>query len=345
MRELLVRYLMGELDGPELRQLEAQLRASAELRSELAYLRSCFQTADDDQDGPAGPPRGLAERTSERVNEYDGGDLNERSGSLLHRRSTSVTAFATDVDPPSGSLSWSFADFVVAAGVCLAVSMLLLPALSDSRDAVLRRGCQDNLRKWNVLLALNVQNNDSVYLPVGHFREGKNDIYVLQIASKRLASLDELKKMGSCPGKANNSIPSPQQSLLQMVAAPTPTLPVNSACSLQQDDAPQTLLDYAIDVGYEDEAGLHGRRIERSSYVPVMTDAPGSNSKGHISPNHPGIIHVLFQDGHVKLMRACARTVDWFTNDKGLKKAGCNQEDLVLLSTIQIRPRSEEVAP
>ncbi len=345
MRELLVRYLMGELDGPELRQLEAQLRTSPELRSQLAYLRNCFQAAEDDQDGVAAPPRGLAERTSERVTDYGSDEyFVEESDSHATRRSSHSSAFSTEVDPPTGSLSWSFADFVVAAGVCLAVSMLLIPALSDSREAVLRLRCQENLRNWNVLLALNAQHSDSVYLPVAQLREG--DLYVLRIANKNLSSAQEFDKIRRCPGKNKNPKLCPQQSLLQMVSSPTPTLPANPSCSPLKEDNPQLLLDYAIDIGYIDDEGFHSRRNEHSPYAPVMADAPGMNQNGHISPNHPGVIHVLFQDGHVQLARTSTRKGDdkddLFRNDNGQMKAGCDKEDWVLIPTVQILPSSEE---
>ena len=64
MRELLVRYLLGELDSDEQSRLEKQLRDSPELQRELAYLQKCFAETND-VDIPVGePPRGLAKRTA-----------------------------------------------------------------------------------------------------------------------------------------------------------------------------------------------------------------------------------------------------------------------------------------
>ena len=59
MRELLIRYLLGELEPHEHDAVQQQLAESPELRRELAHLRSCFANAVQDDD-PDEPPRGLA---------------------------------------------------------------------------------------------------------------------------------------------------------------------------------------------------------------------------------------------------------------------------------------------
>ena len=47
MRELLIRYLLGELDATEQRRLEDELRDSPTLQRELAHLQTCFAAARD----------------------------------------------------------------------------------------------------------------------------------------------------------------------------------------------------------------------------------------------------------------------------------------------------------
>jgi len=49
MREQLIRYLLGELDADERRDLQSRLKSSPELRAELEQLRSCF-AANQDED-------------------------------------------------------------------------------------------------------------------------------------------------------------------------------------------------------------------------------------------------------------------------------------------------------
>jgi hypothetical protein len=66
MRELLIRYLLGELDSQEHDQLHAELRRNPELRSELAHLRACFAANQD--------------RTTRRTRPAHHGALHERRG-------------------------------------------------------------------------------------------------------------------------------------------------------------------------------------------------------------------------------------------------------------------------
>ena len=70
MREQLIRYLLGELDEFEHRELRAKLLASPELQRELAQLRECFAANQYDDAEPL-PPGGLAERTADRVSNSD----------------------------------------------------------------------------------------------------------------------------------------------------------------------------------------------------------------------------------------------------------------------------------
>src|SRR5689334_3178886 len=132
MREQLIRYLLGELDTDERKQLRAQLRESPELRRELAQLRECFEATQEDLfDEEPQAPRGLAERTAEWVansDEYD----------LAADASRPARLSASTADATSGVLGWNLADLTVAGGVILAVCMLVFPALRDSRDGTRR---------------------------------------------------------------------------------------------------------------------------------------------------------------------------------------------------------------
>jgi len=66
MREVLIRYLLGELSPEEHDEVHARLQSSPELRQELARLRECFAAhQDDDELTGEGPPSGLASRQLE----------------------------------------------------------------------------------------------------------------------------------------------------------------------------------------------------------------------------------------------------------------------------------------
>ena len=125
MRDLLIRYLLGELDDAEQRQLEGRLQQSPELRRELDYLRACF-SENADAPAPASPPPGLAARTADQVSHLPE-DIEDAA---------QLTRSVPAVEPPAAAASWSLADISVAAGVFLAVGMLLMPALRGSRDRI-----------------------------------------------------------------------------------------------------------------------------------------------------------------------------------------------------------------
>ncbi|HEY2827257.1 MAG TPA: hypothetical protein VGJ04_06620, partial [Pirellulales bacterium] len=153
MRDLLVRYLLGELDAEKRELLEEQLLQSPELRRELEYLRGCLPSTEKPEAPFTGPPLGLAERTVDRVSDIASGaplyDEEHASRALAER----ATLASYAVEPSFGSLpSWSLADLTVAGGVFLAISMLFLPALRQSRDMARRNDCSNNLGQLGFIL-------------------------------------------------------------------------------------------------------------------------------------------------------------------------------------------------
>ena len=117
MREVLIRYLLGELSPEEHDEVHARLQSSPELRQELARLRACFAAhQDEDLTDDGGPPSDLASRTAERI---ACGNAEQLSAAGRGERLSSAG------DPPAGFLGWSLADLTVAGGVIIAVSMLI----------------------------------------------------------------------------------------------------------------------------------------------------------------------------------------------------------------------------
>src|SRR5690606_9609179 len=99
---------------------------------------------------------------------------------------------------PAGMLGWNLADLTVAGGVILAVSMLLFPAIRDSRDGTRRNFCQDNLRAiGQVMVAYG--NNNAGYLP--EVQPGENaGIFTVRLVENGYISKAELKRRLVCPG-------------------------------------------------------------------------------------------------------------------------------------------------
>src|SRR4051812_6094933 len=154
MREQLIRYLLGELDANERRDLQSRLKSSPELRAELEQLRSCFAESRDEDLFAPDAPSGLAARTAGRVASGDASKPFGATQGQLSQPADSAAAF----------LGWSLADLTVAGGVMLAVSMLIFPALRNSRDGSRQIACQHNMQELGTLVSLYAQDHGR-YIP------------------------------------------------------------------------------------------------------------------------------------------------------------------------------------
>jgi hypothetical protein len=321
MRERLISYLLGELGADERRELEAQLKENPELRSELAQLRSCFAANQDDDLFAPDAPTGLAARTAGRV---VGGQ--QPSESAILRREAALSQAG---DPPSGILGWSLADLTVAGGVMLAVSMLLFPALRNSRDGTRQVGCQNNLRQVGTLVALYAQ--DHGRLIPGVAPDEHAGVFALRLISKGYVSADEMAKLLVCPGAP----------LADKIRAGTYAIVLPSALEIEAMTPQQfarasakasPFFAYALPYRYD---GKYCRiRNQRGSMVPVLADALG-NDKGHpMSPNHGGrFVQVQCADGGVRVLRSTnlpGVDDDLFHNNRGQVAAGLSPTDAVL---------------
>jgi len=316
MRELLIRYLLGELEPHEHDAVQQQLAASPELRRELAQLRSCFAASCRD-DEPDEPPRGLAERTSVWVAESDSYDALPKRG----------TAIADAHDPPAGVLGWSLADLTVAGGVILAVSMLLFPALRDSRDGSRRVQCQNNQRQLGRLFLAFADNNGG-YMPWVQPNENSG-IFAVRLVERNYISAEDLKRLLVCPD-------SPQAKLIKahqaMVMIPTQ----EELNGMSEDELAKARAwmspTYAYCFGFR--VGNQYHYIPSGGFrTPVLCDAPGTEGDG-MSPNHSGAVNqVLFADGRVAVLTSVklqAGQDDFFHSIRGVVEAGFEREDSVL---------------
>jgi hypothetical protein len=323
MRELLVRYLLGELNSQEQEQLEAQLRDSPEMRRELEYLRACLPGGDEDYDvaRPAtGAPRGLAERTLGRV--CGDGPCEEIS------RSPAEVAAA--YDPPQGTPSWSLADLTVAGGVFLAISMLFLPALRQSRDAARRNGCANNLREVGAMLVSYAETKGQFFpTPTRYENAGIFAVYLLEDG---YATPDELERLLLC-----RSSPMADETNERRVIIRVPTMCELEAatpkerCMLKRSMSPY----YAYLLGFVEGDRHCAVRNEHSCHKAVLADAPSDKLDNLMSANHGGCgQNVLFQDGHVCYQKKSGLPEGQrdaiYLNDAGKEAAGLTRDDTVL---------------
>jgi hypothetical protein len=321
MRDLLVRYLLGELDANERRLVEEQLRTSPELRRELVYLRACLPAAEGDLSPPVGDtPSGLAERTLDRIT----GDA------VAGEMQRSPHAIAAAFDPPAGAASWSLADMTVAAGVFLAVSMLFLPALRQSRDAARRNDCADNLRQLGTML-VSFSEQHGKFFPLVTPDENAG-IFAVYLLEGDYACNDELARLLVCRGST----------LAEDVAAKRVFIRVPTMAELENATGKERCLrrrlmggSYAYQLGYIEKDRYCGIRNEGSCRKAVLADAPSGELTNLQSANHGGCgQNVLRQDGSVKYQKSC--TLAEFNNDHlflnidGKQEAGRGPHDTVL---------------
>ena len=322
MRELLIRYLLGELGAEEQRQLEARLRESPELRQELSHLQSCFAAACQADYDADGPPCGLAERTARRV----AAACDDQSAV----QPVNVAALAAVAEPPPGVLGWSLADLAVAGGVFLAVSMLLFPALRDSRDATRRDICANNMQHFFVALNQYADRHRN-FLPCANPRDYAGSL-VIRLVNEGYATPEEMAQWMLCPssplaedmrsGEAHIEIP-----LFFNVRSMTGPLPAN-LCRMASGS-------YAFRIGYVEKKKYHWIRNNGSDYEPFMSDEPDFGTAGLRSVNHGGYgQNVLYLSGRVGFQNTSTvpgRNEHMFVNWNGMPAAGLGPGDVVLV--------------
>jgi hypothetical protein len=327
MREQLIRYLLGELDTEERRELRAQLRDNPELQRELAQLRECFAANEDDDAEPL-PPGRLAERTAGLIADSDEYELEAMAAA--------PTRMASSGDPPSGVLGWSLADLTVAGGVMLAVSMLVFPALRDSRDGSRTTACQNNQYQLWVLISKHALDHGGYYPQV---RPNENvGVYVAQLVKKGYVEPDELAVMLVCPaspvageiraGRLALHIPS-REEIRAMSPADLKLVFAGASPSYGYR------LPHLIGGEYVDVRNIATTDLR---FDPIFGDISG-DPLNPMSPHHRGaVIQFIGRDGTLTSFTPASQPLfggdaDPFHNNLGVVLAGIGADDIVLGSS------------
>ena len=319
MRDLLIRYLLGELDADEQQRVEERLQSSPDLRHELALLRTCFAAADDVDSPSADLPRGLAERTTRRVARSD--YLTESCDEAALPRLSSAMIDS----PPSTALGWSLADLTVAGGVFLAVSMLLFPALRGSRDATRATICQDHLRQFGVMFGL-FEQNEGAYPEIQPTENA--GMFAVKLLEGEYCQEGELAVLLVCPGA-----PVADKIRAGEVCGErshhNPTISNGPRCAGRGAAANVAMLRLSVPVLRRQPFRPPARRSSRR-LAPVLSDTSSVATGEVMSPNHNGVMQVLFGDGSVRLLQSCLVPTyndDLYRNARGVVAAGCSPRD------------------
>ena len=323
MRDLLVRYLLGELNVQEQERLEGELRHSPEMRRELEYLRACLPGGCDDEyvERPHADdaPTGLAERTLGRI-------CGDEPREELARSPAEV---ASAYDPPAGTPSWSLADLTVAGGVFLAISMLFLPALRQSRDAARRTGCANNLREVGTMLVAYSETKGG-FFPTPT-RDENAGIFAVYLREEGYAGPDELPRLLLC-----RSSPLAEEVAQKRVIIRVPTMCELEAATCKERSMWKRIMggSYAYRLGYVEGDRYCAIRNEGSCRKAMLADAPCKKQDNLQSDHHCGGYNAFFQDGHVKLQMQSTlpdgQRDAIYVNDDGEEAAGLDRDDTVL---------------
>ena len=313
MRENLIGYLLGALEPAERRMVEQEIASNPVLRHEMDLLKARLEAmrGNVEQSAPS------ADLTSETLQSIDAYDASRPTPSRHDRLSDS---------PGSPNVSrWSFTDLIVAAGICVAASMLFFPAIATSRYRARIDVCQNNLRQIGCALQSYSELHHD-YFPVVP-KQGKLSaagFYAVTLCENDFVKQPEVFL---CPGsplsveRRNWFVPTRQQ-IENAQGAELVVLRQSMGGSYAYT------LGYLVNGNYEPT-----RNLGRSHFV-IMADSPSPNRLGIKSVNHNGQGHnVLYEDCHIKYVVQSEddfRGDGFFVNRRGVKAAGLDVEDAVV---------------
>ena len=331
MRDDLIGFVLGALDASEEDQIRHKLEHDRDCGRQFELVRQSLvllRLAKQDED----PPEELTQRTMQRLDSYlarDGvasvNDLEELDNNAVpdHSLAEWPTNAANELVAPDRR--WMMADFVVAAGVCLAAACLFFPALANSRWHSQLRGCQNNMRDVGTAL-IDYSGTEGGYFPRIPV-SGKLSvagIYAPKLVEKGLVNDVRVFR---CPAKGNTVVLKIPQ-MKDIVAARGPRL-----VTLHRTMGG----DYAYPLGFVQKGKLQGIRNQGRTHAALLADAPLENLRNLAIGTHGRGQNILFEDGHVKFLttrvRPGSESDDLFFNDEGVLSAGLHEYDSVLASS------------
>lgn len=314
MRDELVGYLLGALEAPEARRVEAALndpRDGATLRRDLDCLRTALLPLAHDREAIA-PPRGLAQRTIAAV----------RNAADAAASSPRPRVFSpAEEQPLVGPRAWL--DRLIIAATALAACVLVGPLLLDSIVESRSRRVERNLQNLAGGLQGYAESHRVYPTPPDSGPLSRAGLYAPTLVSERRIVADDGTVL--VPGTAlsrgkNFRVPSLEE---LKAAVGTPRF---------EELVHQMGGDFGYTLGHRDANGvLQPNENQRRGHHPLMADAPDSCCQK--SSNHPGGIHfVLYEDGRVErvFQDDLHRDDHLYQNEDGKTAAARDPEDAVI---------------
>jgi len=306
MRQNLIGYLLQAIEPDEHAAVEQHLQNDPALKNDCELLRACLAPLAHDKEHHA-PPQGLASRCCDFV--Y------ARTDVMPAALTAAGDARAINRRP------WSWLDLTVAGAIAVAVAVLFVPAIYQSRAMAQRTACQRNLQDIGTEMA-SYSNSHGGYYPVAH---PDDPVPFGSAWSTRLVS----------------TLPRGERTFLCPSAPPIddPNFHVPGMTELNSLDAAHLAQvrghlsgNYGGVLGYKDHGKYTAPKQTESGDLALAADAAGPNATN--SPNHGGDgQYVLFGNGAVKYLKSpqIAGTNDnIYINSDGEEGPGTGPDDAVL---------------
>ena len=314
MRENLIGYLLGALEPAERQMVEQEIASNPVLRREMDLLKARLEVMRRDVEHFK-PITDLTLQTLDSISAYEATRPARRDRLSESRGLHEVSR-------------WTFTDLMVAAGICIAASMLFFPAMATSRYQARIDMCQNNLRQIGCALhSYSELHHD--YFPAVPKQGNLSAAGFYAVALSDNGFINE-QKVFLCPGspmtleRSNWFVPTRRQ--------------------VEDARGPQLLVmrqsmggSYAYTLGYLVNGSYEPTRNLGRSHFVIMADSPSPYAMGIKSVNHSGRgQNVLYEDCHIKYV---VRSEDefrgdcFFVNRLGVKAAGLDAEDAVVGSS------------
>lgn len=323
MRVDLLGYLLGALDGAAQEKTRQRIASSPRLQAHLAQLEDDLQPLESAR-WTEKPPLGLAARTSQLITEH--AEKSKVQQDRLRRSGVWDRVHRT---------GWQLFDYVVAAGIFLAASMMFFPAVANSRYLARLNQCQDNLRLFGIALPewADRASGRIPGIPEHCPKTGVAGIYAPQLLH---AGFITEQNRFLCPNSE--------------LAQERNRFSIPTVAQVQQAEGDQLHHmhrtmggSYFYQLGHFERGKYTATRVKGRIYFPVMTDAVINNPLTEVSSSHGSHgINVLFEDGHCQFVvlrprggRLAQRPANFdvfamFINNRGLVEAGLDENDAVL---------------
>lgn len=324
-REQLLGYLLEALEPAEMAAVERELDHDPQLRKDLAAIEAAmfplgFPEREDDASA-ADPPRGLAARTCEFVD--------DTKVDLVARPTPAQAAVGmSDVRGGGDRRRLRWPDVIVAASVCLASVSLIFPAIWTVRERQQIAVCRDNLQRLSISLA-----NYAGRAPDGRIPQipasGNRSFAGFYASSLLEQELLEEARLLVCP---SSDMAEDIESFRVPLPAELDRATGESLVRMQRAAGGA----YAFSLGFVQDGVYQSARHESRADYCLMSDAPAT-FPDRISKNHGGRgQNMLHEDGSVRwVVDPCGELCDNpYLNRSGLVAAGLDCTDAVVAESL-----------